>query len=86
MKKWKALTVFGMVCALAAMPVLTFAGPSKEISSGSDDDDDGGSSSGSFGGGVSSNGSVTQGTGVVTPSQGQTQGPSQKPTEVTVDE
>ena len=30
MKKWKALTVFGMVCALAAMPVLTFAGPSKE--------------------------------------------------------
>ena len=89
MKKWKALTVFGMVCALAAMPVLTFAGPSKEISSGSDDDDDGGSSSGSFGGGVTSSGTVTQGTGATgpsqSPSQGQTQSPSQKPTEVTVD-
>ena len=81
MKKWKALTVFGMVCALAAMPVLTFAGPSKEISSGSDDDDDGGSSSGSFGGGVTSSGTVTQGTGATGPSQS----PSQGPTEVTVD-
>ena len=69
MKKWKALTVFGMVCALAAMPVLTFAGPSKEISSGSDDDDDGGSSSVSFGGGVTSSGTVTQGTGATGPSQ-----------------
>ena len=86
MKKWKALTVFGMVCALAAMPVLTFAGPSKEISSGSDDDDDGGSSSGgSSGGGSSSNGTITQGSGATTPSQGQNQEPAQKPTEVTVD-
>ena len=84
MKKWKALTVFGMVCALAAMPVLTFAGPSKEISSGSDKDD-GGSSSGGFGGGVSSSGTVTQGTGAAGPSQGQPQSPSQNPTEVTVD-
>ncbi len=76
MKKWKALTVFGMVCALAAMPVLTFAGPSKEISSGSDKDD-GGSSSGGFGGGVSSNGTIALGSGAV--------GPSQSPTTVTVD-
>ena len=76
MKKWKALTVFGMVCALAAMPVLTFAGPSKEISSGSDKDD-GGSSSGGSGGGVSSNGTIALGSGAV--------GPSQSPTTVTVD-
>ena len=34
MKKWKALTVFGLVCALAAMPVLTFGASSKEESSG----------------------------------------------------
>ena len=85
MKKWKALTVFGMVCALAAMPVLTFAGPSNEISSGSDKDDGGSSSGGSSGGGSSSNGTIIQGSGATTPSQGQTQSPSQKPTEVTVD-
>ena len=52
MKKWKALTVFGLVCALAAMPVLTFGAGSKEESSG-----------GSGGGSSSSSGSVTAGGG-----------------------
>ena len=52
MKKWKALTVFGLVCALAAMPVLTFGAGSKEESSG-----------GSGGGSSSSSGSVAAGGG-----------------------
>ena len=47
MKKWKALTVFGLVCALAAMPVLTFGASSKEESSGGSSSD--GSSSSSSG-------------------------------------
>ena len=54
MKKWKALTVFGLVCALAAMPVLTFGASSKEESSG-------GSSSG--GSSSSSSGSIVAGSG-----------------------
>lgn len=54
MKKWKALTVFGLVCALAAMPVLTFGAGSKEESSG------GSSSSGSS---SSSSGSIVAGSG-----------------------
>ena len=52
MKKWKALTVFGLVCALAAMPVLTFGAGSKEESSG-----------GSSSSGVTSSGSITAGGG-----------------------
>ena len=54
MKKWKALTVFGLVCALAAMPVLTFGASSKEESSGGSSSD--GSSS-------SSSGSIVAGSG-----------------------
>lgn len=72
MKKWKALTVAGMVCALTAMPALVFgASPSKEII--------GGSGSGSH---SSSSGTVSQGSGSSSTSN---KGPSQNPTQVTVD-